>query len=150
MIKYLFATLILFSSITSTDPARMKRVSDHFTSYVFRNQAAWPILCENTPKGNVPGKLDDNGGAYYPWGGVEHRCGEWKAVRGSLVSKDNSLPDNCEPKGFQTNDNNKYYNAVLWLDDGLIPGKAALDLSMAWYSWGGKEIYVRDDFFVIC
>ena len=150
MIKYLFATLILFSTITSIRPSRMRRIKRKFTSYVFRNQLAWPILCKNTSRGNVPGKLDDNGGAYYPFGGEEHRCTKFKALRGSLASKDNSLPDDCEPKGFQTNDNNKYYNAIIQLDDGLIPGKAAFDLSKAWYSWDGDEIKVTEDFYILC
>ena len=154
MIKYCLITLILCSIITSRSPPRrvnrLKRIRKHYTSYVFNNQAAWPILCENTAKGNVPGKLDDKGGAYYPWGGKEHVCGEWKPIRGALVSSTNEIPENCDVRGFQTNDNRKYYNAVIKTDQGLIPGKAAWNLSMAWYSWGGLEIYVREDFFVIC
>ena len=111
---------------------------------------AFAILCKGTPYGTVPGKLDGAGGAYYPWGWQEHKCESWEQVHGILYSNKVSLPENCEPKGFQTNDNNKYYNAVVQSDKGLIPGKASQDLKFAWYSWGGKETPVTDNFYVIC
>ena len=59
------------------------------------------------------------------------------------------LPSGCEPKGLQLDDG-IYYNAVVNGPHGMVPGKAKEDLSMASYGWGGKEHFVKDDFYVVC
>ena len=120
------------------------------TGFQYDSGAAWSILCLETPYGEVPGKLDNAGGAYYPWGGKEHKCEKYKAISGKLVHNTDELPKDCEPQGFQTNDDAEYYNAVVSSEDGMVPGKAKEDLSYAWYSYGGVEKWVTDEFYVVC
>ena len=118
--------------------------------FQYDSGAAWAALCKNTAHGTVPGKRDDGGGVYYAWGGKEHGCTNYDLIHGDLIHHSMALPSGCEPKGLQSNDNNKYYNAVVDGVHGMVPGKAKADLTMAWYSWGGKEYYVRSKFYVIC
>ena len=112
--------------------------------------AAWAIICKNTPYGNVPGKRDNPGGAYYPWGGKEHRCHSYDLVGGKLIHVSQEIPCSCEPKGYQTNDHQYYFNVVIDGIHGLVPGKATEDLKHAWYSWGGKDWYASKNFYVVC
>ena len=119
--------------------------------FQYDSGAMWAAVCMNTPKGNVPCKVHADGRAFYAWGGQEFVWnGETDMVYGELVSNKARLPCGCKPRGHQTNDNNDYYNAVIPSNKGLIPGKAKVDRSMAWYGWGLKEHYVRDNFYIIC
>ena len=120
--------------------------------FQYDSGAAWAIVCTKTPYGTVPGKLDGAGGAYYPWGWKEHRCVDWDTIHGELVFFKHELPENCKPKAHQTNDDSDYYNAVVVSDHGMIPGKAKIsgDLKTAWYSWGGQEFPVNDNFYFVC
>ena len=118
--------------------------------FQYDSGAAWAALCKETEHGTVPGKRDSKGKVYYPWGGKEHKCKSFDLVGGKLIHHLMALPDGCQPRGFQTNDKKKYYNAVINGAHGMVPGKASFDLKMAWYGWGGKEHYVRSDFYVIC
>ena len=153
---YKFAKKLLSPFITSTPTSNQAQSETSKTTlknamgFQYDSGPAFAILCKGTPYGTVPGKLDGAGGAYYPWGWQEHKCDSWEQVHGVLYTNKATLPDNCQPKGFQTNDNNKYFNAVIQSDKGFIPGKASEDLKWAWYSWGGKETPVTDNFYVIC
>ena len=118
--------------------------------FQYDSGAAWSVLCKETEHGTIPGKRDHQGGVYYPWGGQEHVCNSYDIISGKLIHHLVPLVPGCEPKGFQTNDNSKYYNAVVNGAHGMVPGKANTDLTMAWYSWGGQEHFVKDDFYVVC
>ena len=114
------------------------------------NGPLWSVVCKNTPHGNVPCRVDSNGTAYYPWGGKEHRWGDVSgAITGRLYWDNEPLPEGCKTRGKQ-HDGGDYYAAVIPTANGSLPGKANKDRSMAWYSWDGKEIFVRDRFQVIC
>ena len=115
------------------------------------NGPLWSVVCKGTPHGNIPGRVDSNGTAYYPWGGQEHR---WQgsvsgAITGGLYWNNERLPNGCKTRGSQ-NDGGNYYAAVISTVNGSLPGKANQNRSEAWYSWGGREISVRDRFQVIC
>ena len=106
--------------------------------FQYDSGASWAALCKNTPHGTMPGKFDGNA-AYYPWGEIEHRCGDYELIYGKLAPATSSLPAGCEPKGFQFDAQMPHYNVVIYGAHGLMPGKANADLSWAFYSWGGKE-----------
>ena len=110
----------------------------------------WAIVCKRTANGDVPGKRDKHGKVTYPWGGLEYSCYQWVAVFGQLIHCTAPFPDYCLNRGFQTNDQNQYYNAVIVSSHGMIPGKANHSLTAAWYGWEGKEYMVNDHFYVIC
>ena len=118
--------------------------------FQYDSGAAWAVICYGTCHGDVPGKKDNKGGAYYPWGGKELRCKDYDLVYGRLVYYTDPLPDDCYPLGYQNDTKKAMYNAVVISDMGMIPGKANLDLSRAWFPWGNKEHGVRDRFYIIC
>ena len=118
--------------------------------FQYDSGAAWSVICLNTQYGDIPGKRDNRGGVYFPWGGKEYRCDDWIANHGQLFFHTSPLPCDCKPHGYQTNDGNKYFNSVVVSKHGMIPGKALLDLSMAWYSYAGAEVFVRENFYIIC
>ena len=118
--------------------------------FQYDSGAAWAVVCKNTAHGNVPGKKDNRGGAYYPWGGKEWRCNDYDMVYGRLVYYTDPMPDNCQSLGYQNDTRKSLYNAVVISDMGMIPGKANLDLSWAWFPWGSREHGVRDRFYIIC
>ena len=115
------------------------------------NGPLWSVVCQNTPRGNIPCRVDSNGTAYYSWGGSEVRWGNVSApISGKLYWNDAQLPSGCKTRGHQNNDNQDYYAAVLHTINGTLPGKANSSLTEAWYSWGGKEVSVRKRFQIIC
>ena len=118
--------------------------------FQYDSGAVWAVLCKNNGYGVVPGKMDGRGAAYFAWGGKEHHCQDYDIVGGTLYLKSMTLPKGCKPKGYQINDNKNYFNAVIDSEHGMIAGKANTEMSMAWYSWGGIEHYVRDKFYIIC
>ena len=153
MLTKLLFTLTLCSLLSAKFPnVYSKNFKDGTPAIGFQydSGAAWSILCNGTPYGTVPGKLDGAGGAYYPWGWKEHPCDDYDLVFGKLVYYTSTIPEDCKPKGFQTNDNTAYYNAVILSEHGRIPGKGIIDKKMAWYSYGGQEFPVHDNFYIIC
>ena len=120
------------------------------TGFQYDSGAAWAILCKDTPWGNIPGKLDNRKGAYYSWGGVEKECSSYDIVNGVLVYYTEPLPDCCAPRGYQTNDRQNYYNAVIVSNDGNVPGKADSSRTNAWYPYDTHEHHVTAGFYIIC
>ena len=111
----------------------------------------WSIIC-NSRHGMVPGKMDSRGEGWYPWGGREWGCNGSqivRAVQGRLVSWDQPLPGNCQAQGSQF-DSGPYHAALIQSQHGLVPGKAKKSRNEAWYSWGGREISVRSNYYFIC
>ena len=151
--KKLFSSLINFyPKVKEVDSPILpveESTKPHAMGFQYNSGPVWAILCK-TPYGIIPGKLDGAGGAYYPWGWIEHKCESYEKVYGILYPNKGTIPTSCKPKGYQTNDKSKYFNAVIQSNKGLVPGKASQDLKYAWYSWGGKETPVTDDFYVIC
>ena len=115
------------------------------------NGPLWSVICENTPHGDIPCRVDSQGNAYYSWGGHETTWNNLSLpISGDLYWNNATLPSDCKTMGHQTNDNADYYAAVLHTKHGSLPGKANQDLTMAWYSWGGKEIHETKRFQIIC
>ena len=69
----------------------------------------WSVVCQNTPHGDIPGRVDSNGIASYTWGGKAY---QWRnvseAITGSLYSYLQSLPSGCTTKRSKK-DGSKYY-----------------------------------------
>ena len=107
-------------------------------------------MCKNTYHGNVPGKLDKDKNGYYPWGGIEHKCLEWKEVKGTLYSNRDEIPSDCEPAGEQYDSDESHYNVIVQTKHGLIPGKGLKSNDTAWYGYDGQEFYVHDNFYYVC
>ena len=151
MLLKLSVTLCLISILNAQLPP-----SDNYIEgapamgFQYDSGASWAVLCTGTPYGTIPGKLDGNGGAYFPWGGKENRCSSFEIVWGTLYPNGSALPADCAAKGFQTNDNAAYYNAVINGAHGWVPGKANAAATYAWYPWGGKEHGTKSNFYVIC
>ena len=112
--------------------------------------AAWAIICTDSRYGMIPGKLDNKHDAYFSFDGHEIACKDWVPIHGELVYYQSPLPQNCTTKGYQDRNGEKYYSAVIMSENGMIPGKANENLSMAWYSFDMKEFSVRKNFYVIC
>ena len=109
----------------------------------------WNIICDSR-HGMVPGKMDNRGEAWYPWGGREWGCPRVaRVVTGRLVAWDQPLPANCAPQGSQK-DSGPYHAALVQSPHGLVPGKAKKSRNMGWYCWGGREMYVRSRYYFIC
>ena len=156
--KNIFFTLVLISilNLISFTEGCNRKCKNYVRGvpaigFQYNNGAAWAILCYNTPYGTVPGKRDGHGGVYYTFGAKEYRCGsKWKPIYGQLYHMYDGVPDDCKPLGYQTNDKKHYYNALVMGDHGMVPGKANMSKTMAWYPYGGKEHYVRAGFYIIC
>ena len=110
----------------------------------------WSVVCQNTPHGNVPCRVDSYGTAFYPWGGKEFI---WRkvsaAITGGLYWDNEPLPEGCKTWGREYN-SGSLYAAVIPTRYGSLPGKANKIRTKAWYSWDGKAILVTDRFQVIC
>ena len=112
----------------------------------------WSIVCSDTKYGTVPGKLTKDKIASFPWGGKEHSCLKWEPIFGELVFSTAPLPEDCNARGFQSNDNRYYYNILYISEHGMIPGKALKDLSFVCFGFGGKE-YCNNktrNYYIIC
>ena len=119
--------------------------------YEYNVGLMWAVLCNDTEHGSVPGKkVKKSWNGLYTWGGEEYPCNDYDLINGMLVHQKTPLPEGCQPKGFQPNDNGAYFNAVVDSEYGMIPGKANADRSMAWFGHDGHEHWVRDNFYVIC
>ena len=128
----------------------IKDVDRPAVGFQYDTGAAWAVVCKGTEHGNVPGKRDNRGGVYYPWGGKERRCNDFEVVYGELVYFTSPIPADCPARGYQNDTKKNLYNAVIVSKHGMVPGKANLDLSWAWYPWGSKEHGVTDQFYIIC
>ena len=120
------------------------------SGFQYDSGAAWAIICKKTPYGPIPGKLDGRGGAYYPWGGRETVCSDYDIMSGTLVYYTEPLPAGCKPQGYQSNDHQGYYNAIIVSKHGYVPGKTDSRRRNAWYPWGTQEHHVRSNFYIIC
>ena len=110
----------------------------------------WSCICHQTPHGNIPGKVNDRGEAYYSWGGKEHSCPQFEVVSGALIYYSEPLPSTCVPKGYQNDTGEFFYNAVIGSNDGMVPGKAHVSLHDAFYPYGGKEHVAHVGFYIVC
>ena len=110
---------------------------------------AWPIICVGTKDGNIPGKVDANGNATYPWNGRENKCENFEYAGGILVFHRHEIPANCKPQGL-SNKKHKYYNAIIVTHFGNIPGRADRRGNTAWYSHNKRQRSVRNRFYIIC
>ena len=115
------------------------------------NGLLWSVICQDTPKGNIPCRVDAKGNAYYPWGGLEAKWTNFSGpINGDLYWPDEKLPSDCKLRGHETDSKTDFYAALVHTKYGSLPGKAKKDLTMAWYSWGGKEIHETKRFQIIC
>ena len=119
--------------------------------FQYNSGALWAAICKDTPHGDIPCKVHSSNGSHYSWGGQEYRWNNsYQIVYGELVSNKAKRPCKCKPKGYQFDDEKRYFNAVIPSKHGLVPGKANLKRTMAWYPWGQKEYFVQDHFYIIC
>ena len=118
--------------------------------FQFDRGIMWSVICDSK-HGMVPGKMDSKGEAWYPWGGREFGCPKvTKVVSGALFRWDRRLPRRCKAQGRQ-HDSGYYHSALIQsAAHGLVPGKAKRTGRKAWYCWGGKEYYVRSNFYILC
>ena len=99
------------------------------------NGPLWSVICENTPYGDIPGRVDSQGNAYYTWDGHETRCLKLSGpINGDLYWFDEKLPSDCKLRGHETDSKTDFYAALIHTKYGSLPGKAMKDLKMAWYS----------------
>ena len=113
----------------------------------------WAVICKKTGHGDVPGYLNSHGEAFHPWGQKNNKCSDYEVVSGVLISSKFFKTSDCEARGYQTNDRDKYYNAVIPTKYGWIPGKANGTATSAWYYYDRREYRVNsfnDDFYMIC
>ncbi|MEL6702529.1 MAG: hypothetical protein AAFO58_12760, partial [Pseudomonadota bacterium] len=109
----------------------------------------WSVICDSPQHGKVPGKLDADGNAHYAWGGKEWGCQKHsKPLKGRRVLPWRR-PASCKAQGRQF-DSGDVWAGLILSEHGMVPGKVNGAGTMAWYCWGGKEIYVRDRFWYIC
>ena len=149
-VTLVFFFLTMLNSRRLCGSSRILKEGESATGFQYDSGAAWAILCKGTPWGNIPGKLDGRGGAYYPWGGVERGCSSYDVVSGTLVYYTEPLPAGCQPKGYQSNDRQHYYNAIIVSNDGNVPGKADASRTNAWYPYDTHEHHVTAGFYIIC
>ena len=155
MNKKIFCFLILFflRPIKTCKSHLIKGVAA--LGFQYNNGSSWAMLCQSTPFGTIPGKIDGNKGAYYVWEGKDRSCHEWTPVGGILYPVDPGcddifLPVDCHPKGLSKKDNQPLYNAIIPGKHGMIPGYATSDLANAYYGFGWKQHCAEGLFYVIC
>ena len=119
--------------------------------YTNETGSLWAIICTEDGYGRVPGQLDSNGNASFTYDGYVAKCTFYSTpLNGTLYFKEIKVPYECRRLGFQDNEKESYYSAVIHTKHGSIPGKASSNQSKAWYGWKGKEYYVTTGFQIIC
>merc|ERR1712136_155386 len=91
-----------------------------------------------TPWGKIPGKANEEGTCWYPYGGQEHTTDDFDYVR---VRRLKHSPQ-TEPQGNQNDGAGELWCAISKTEHGKIPGKAKD--GECWYPYGGEEHSTRN------
>jgi len=99
-----------------------------------------------TPHGKIPGKANEEGTCWYPYGGEEHTAEKFKYVSWDWDAESSSSSSDSDKEeiapGFQTDGAGYLWCAVANTEHGKIPGKAKD--GTCWYPYGGEEHETSD------
>ncbi|EFC36690.1 predicted protein [Naegleria gruberi] len=88
--------------------------------------------------GNIPGKANASGTAWFPYGGQEQVTNNFSyVVNGTTYKHSGDSPAQSVATGYQNDGAGTLWSAIAHTSHGDIPGKAKGNT--CWYPYGGKE-----------
>ena len=108
----------------------------------------WNIVCITSDWGDIPGKLNIHGRAFFTYKYSVYHCKSYFKVNGIMRLNKGVIPENCFSKGKQYDNNSNIYSTIAISQYGNIPGKASTPRVSVFSHQGIR--FTSKDFYWIC